>query len=75
MFIYDVVLLALRCAALVAGGIWLTAVQTVISYSVVGIATDAALIFWVWQIIRQYKGDMMSEGLVPIQEDNKLFVA
>lgn len=53
LFVQDVALLIFRINALVVGGLYCTALQTVILYSVVGAAFNAYIIGWMWIYLRR----------------------
>ncbi|MCG7853327.1 MAG: oligosaccharide flippase family protein, partial [Methanosarcinaceae archaeon] len=56
VFFYDLSLLAARTAALVLGGIFLTASQTVMAYAIVGAVMNAYLIFSVGRAVMKKEG-------------------
>jgi O-antigen/teichoic acid export membrane protein len=56
VFIYDLVLLAARTSALVLGGLYLSAKQTVLLYALVGAVMNGFLIFWVGRAVMKKEG-------------------
>ncbi|HOG27944.1 MAG TPA: oligosaccharide flippase family protein [Vicinamibacterales bacterium] len=64
VFFYDLSLLALRTAALVLGGYFLSASQTVMAYAVVGAAMNAYLILAVGRAVMKKELAMRPEGIL-----------
>ena len=56
LLLFDLVLLASRIAVLVLGGWYLTPIQTVVGFSVVGAAVNVALILFVWRLLARGTG-------------------
>lgn len=63
VFFYDLALLAARTAALVLGGLLLSAYQTVMLYAIVGAGMNAFLIFAVGRIIMKKEGPINLDNL------------
>jgi O-antigen/teichoic acid export membrane protein len=63
VFLYDLILLAARSAALVIGGLYLSAQQTVLSYALVGAAMNGFLIFWVGRAVMKKEGSLNLDTL------------
>lgn len=63
VFFYDVALLIARFAALILGGRYLTAGQTIMSFSIVGAAMNAFLIFRVGRAVMKMEGAATMENL------------
>ena len=57
LFFFDVVLLAARASALIAGGMWLIPVQTVLAFSAVGAVMNLYFIFIVGRALVRKEGD------------------
>jgi len=64
VFFYDLGLLAARTAALVLGGLLLTAYQTVMLYAVVGAAMNIFLIFAVGRAVMKREGSARLDNLL-----------
>ncbi|MCD4727825.1 MAG: oligosaccharide flippase family protein [Pirellulales bacterium] len=60
----EVVLLVFRVLAIVLGGMFCTALQTVILYSIVGIVYNTFLIAWVWWFMRQHSQVLAAESTI-----------
>ena len=58
----DVGLLACRATALVVGGSYLNALQTVVLYSIVGIVFNAYIIAWMWRVLRRNAACVAAES-------------
>jgi O-antigen/teichoic acid export membrane protein len=56
MFLYDLVVLALRTLALVAGGLYLTAASTVLLYALAGIVMNIVYIVIIYMILKRREG-------------------
>jgi hypothetical protein len=56
VFFYDLALLAVRTLALVLGGLYLSALQTVMVFALVGAAMNAFLILKVGQTVMKKEG-------------------
>lgn len=52
LFIIDVALLVCRVSSIVIGGMFLTAMKTVILYSIVGFLFNVFIIVWIWSYVR-----------------------
>ena len=63
VFFYDLGLLAARTAALILGGLFLSAYQTVMAYALVGAAMNAFLIFAVGRAIMKKEGPLNLDNL------------
>jgi lipopolysaccharide exporter len=63
MFAFDVVLLAARSLALIAGGIFLSATQTVLLFSLVGAGMNLVFIVMVGRALYSREGDVDWAGL------------
>jgi O-antigen/teichoic acid export membrane protein len=66
-FFYDLILLIMRSVALVLGGLFLTALQTITVYAIVGAAMNMFLIFWVGRIV------VRKEGLISMAKIRDFF--
>lgn len=53
LLLFDLCLLGFRIAVLVCGGIMLTPLQTVVSFSLVGAVFNLFLILFIWRLLRQ----------------------
>jgi O-antigen/teichoic acid export membrane protein len=60
VFVFNLVLLAARASALIAGGMYLTAMQTVVLFSAVGAVMNVVLIILVGQTLLRREGDTLS---------------
>ncbi len=69
VFFYDVSLLFARSAALVLGGLFLTASQTVLAYAIVGAAMNAFLIFSVGRAVMKREGSARLDNLLDLLID------
>ena len=63
VFFYDIVLLAARSSALVLGGIYLNAGQTVMMFALVGAIMNAFLIFRVGRAVLKNEGALVLDSL------------
>jgi hypothetical protein len=63
IFIYDLVLLAGRAMALVIGGVYLTASQTILLFSVVGAGMNLFLILLVGRAVMRKEGHTAWRGI------------
>ncbi len=63
VFFYDLGLLAARTAALVLGGLFLSAYQTVMAYALVGAVMNGFLIYAVGRAIMKKEGPLNLDGL------------
>ena len=63
VFLYDLGLLAARTAALVLGGMFLSAYQTVWLYAVIGAAMNGFLIFMVGRAVMKKEGPLNLDSL------------
>jgi O-antigen/teichoic acid export membrane protein len=52
LLIQDILLLLFRCMALVIGGFYLSALDTVITYSIVGMCFNIFIILWMWRVLK-----------------------
>lgn len=51
LLIQDIALLVCRAGALLVGGMYCSAIQTIILYSLVGVAFNAYIILWTWRLL------------------------
>lgn len=63
VFLYDLLLLAARASSLVLGGLYLTALQTIIIFSVVGAIMNLFLILLVGHAVAKQEGDVSIESV------------
>jgi len=61
VFLYDLVLLFFRTIALIFGGLYLTALHTIILFSLVGAAMNGILIFLVGNAVMKREGHVNLE--------------
>ncbi len=61
LLVIDIVVLVGRVSAIVVGGIFFTALQTVILYSIVGIFFNTYLIAWVWWFLKKQSMPISTE--------------
>ncbi|MGV8073269.1 MAG: lipopolysaccharide biosynthesis protein [Syntrophobacteraceae bacterium] len=52
LLMQDVALLVCRAGAIVLGGLYFSALQTVVLYSAVGVVFNTYIILWMWQFLR-----------------------
>ena len=58
LLIQDTLLLACRCLALIIGGLYLSALGTVIIYSIVGACFNLFIILWMWRVVKMNKAEV-----------------
>jgi O-antigen/teichoic acid export membrane protein len=58
LFLFDVLVLLARASALVAGGLYLAAIQSIVLFSVVGVIMNLVFIIIVFRALRTRSGDV-----------------
>jgi lipopolysaccharide exporter len=58
LLVQEVVLVVCRIGAIIVGGLFFSALKTVVLYSIVGVAYNLYVIFWMWQFLRYQTSGM-----------------